>query len=138
MLELQEMNMDQELRDSKLWRPLWAIKYGGDKYMGGIMHFDNMDYDTLQWMVDNRFADPEERQNDGPTINRFLHYLKEHPNFRATGYVVDKGRSDYRLSVDAITATNLSDDDMQFFMEVFARWSDEFEVSPEYARAWWD
>jgi len=138
MLEQMEMNMDQELRDSKLFRPLWAIKYGGDPYMGGVMRFAEMDYDTLQWMVDNRFADPEERQNDSPSISEFLKFLKLLPNFRAIGYVVDKERSDYRLSVEGITGDNLAAIDIIDFVN-FAREADEFEINLDgTCRAWWD
>jgi len=136
-----DFNTDQELRDSKLITPEWVKNQGyhdENWYHGGLRHFNDMDYDTLQWMVDNRFADLEERQNDGPTIKSFLRYLKDRPNFSVIGYVVDSSRNDYRLSVDGITATDLSVDDKEFFSTIFGRWADEYELNDESARAWWD
>ena len=141
MLRLEEMNMDQELRDSKLIRPEWVMKHGGSYvgYMGGIMHFEDMDYDTLQWMVDNRFADPDKYQNDAPAIKDFLIFLKSRPNFRAIGHVVDKDRDNYRLSVEGVTGIELSDTD-QLEFALFARQADEFDLDAETrtCRAWWD
>lgn len=141
MMELADYNMDQELRDSKLIKPRF---WDTHEYSGGVKHFRDMDYETLQWMVDNKFADLTERQNYSPTISRFLAFLDANPKFRAIGYVVDKGRSDYRLSVEGVTGEDLSATDLLVFAD-FAHGADEFDMTVPTldeqhgtARAWWD
>ena len=132
-MKFSEYNHDQELRDSKLsTEEPWSAKY-----LSGVRRFKDMDYQTLKWMVDNRFADPEEYQNNSPTIAEFLAFLKEHTNFRAIGYVVSLDRADYRLSVEGITGIDLNRDDIMDFCE-FVHDADEFEVSLKSARAWYD
>lgn len=134
-MKFEDFNHDQELRDSRLITPDWDVRYG--EYLGGTKHFEGMDYQTLQWMVDNRFADPEDYQNNSPTIAEFLTFLKEHTNFRAIGYVVDIDRHDYRLSVEGITGTDLNIDDILDFCN-FVHDANVFEVSLQFARAWYD
>lgn len=137
MLKFKDFNHDQELRDSKLVTPEWVIKHGFTEYLGGVRHFSQMDADTLQWMVDNKFADPQDKQNDAPTLGRFLTFLKQHPNFRAIGYVVDKSRGDYRLTVEGAEGWGLSEQDIWDFTDL-AYDADEFVVGADYARAWYD
>jgi hypothetical protein len=133
-----EYNMDQELRDSKIKEPQWCIDNEWSGYHGGIMNYNRLSADGLQWMVDNRFADPAERQNDAPSIDKMLAFLIDNPKFSAIGYVVHKSRSDYRLSVEGVECNGpLTVAEERRFVE-FAHRADEFDTSETHYRAWWD
>lgn len=90
----------------------------------------------LQAAVDNGYADPEDAQNDSPTIGEFLEFGQQHRSailFEA--YIVSPTRSDCRISVEGILL-NDADGDMAATFKKWAkaRHPDEFDNN----RAWWD
>lgn len=128
-----EYNKDWKVRDNMLNVSPEVSRNG--RY--DILRFDNMPADILQKMVDLRFADPDERQNDSPSIGEILEFLKENPNFTAFGYAVTVERPDYRISIEGVESSDYDPRQIANFVDLF-RFADEFEVSKDYQRAWFD
>ena len=76
--------------------------------IGGIKQFKRLKPMALIKLVDQGFADPEDYQNESPTIKEFLEFAQNHPELKPTfsGYAVDVSRKDYRVSIDQIVLEN--------------------------------
>lgn len=104
---------------------------------GGIRQFENITVDDLQKLIDNRFIDPKDRQNDSPSVRQMLNYGKKHENVTFNGYSVSPKRGDCRVSIDAIHQEFVNDNDSVDFSNNFG-YADEFTVNKKNGRAWFD
>lgn len=104
---------------------------------GGCASFSDMTYKTLKTLVDKGYADPEDNQNGSTTIGEYLEFMKEHPRFKAHGYVVSNDRNDRRITVEGLEADNVTIKEMVEFTEL-ERHADEVEATQNYCRSWWD
>lgn len=108
-----------------------------------IRRFSELSLDKLQKLLDKGFADPEEMQNNSPTIAELLEIGKqaesEGHKVCFDGYTVPLERCDYRVSVDAINIypQSIGDDLAQKFAE-FEDTADEFTFTSNLLTAWWD
>lgn len=68
----------------------------------GIVRFDDIDGATLGRLMAERFVDPDNTQNDSPSVADFSAILTEFPELRVGGYAVPASRDDYRISVDSV------------------------------------
>lgn len=140
-------NKDWKLRDSMLhwnehleeimkeYHPNWKKEAKEGKY--DTRHYTNLDAETLEKMIELGFADPEDKQNEAPTIAEFLEWMKENPSYKAHGYVVTIKRDDYRLSVEGVDGCGKDLEEIQRFREMFQD-ADEFDIYRDYQRAWYD
>lgn len=94
------LNQDDERR-----RALLGIETDEDS--GGIMSFCDLEVDTLETLLEERFIDPGGRQNDAPATIELFDLMKQYPAIKASGYAVVKARADYRVQLTGI-AVNLS------------------------------
>ena len=127
-----EYNKDWKLRDSML-----NDVYGNKQEAYDIFRFDGVTAETLQKLVDLKYADPYEYQNGAPPIGGILEFLKENPDFTAHGYAVTVRRDDYRISLEGVEGNSRDFDQISRFMNMF-RFADEFETGIGYQRAWFD
>lgn len=125
---------------------LFGEDYNKESYMGGIRYFDGIDYDTLSWLVDSGYADPDDCQNSSPSIGDFLNDTDIYKaNVSFDGYAVSPERNDYRVSIDTINIIVPFDDAemLSYFIELYHS-ADEFTLYPDAVtktynmRAWWD
>lgn len=116
---------------------LFGEKYNKDRYFGGCRRFDDITLEVLETLVEKNFIDLDECQNDSPTTEEFLEYMKDHEQFVAFGYAISPDRGDYRITLEGIRSDVCFDDidEMIDFTNRF-RYADEFDVKPPYA--WWD
>ena len=109
---------------------------------GGISYFYTLTVEQLQSLIEQRFADPEDRQNSSPTIAEFLAFAQAQKSrgfdFTFAGYAVSPSREDYRVSVDAIEWRGDVGHPVISTFETFAEDADELELSSNFLRAWWD
>ena len=82
------------------------------------------------------YANPNEAQNCSPTIQEFLDFTEDKPDYVFGGYAVIDTRNDYRVSIVSIEHETGIDtmDGLKTFLE-FARCADDFEPN---GYAWWD
>ena len=74
---------------------------------GGVAHFDGLDRVRLALLLQRRFIDPYERQNEAPNAWQIFQFMCSHPTVRAAGYVVSADRGDYRTSIEAIMSPTI-------------------------------
>ena len=74
---------------------------------GGIARFHDATVQDVAALLNERFLDPADRQNESPSAWRLFQFQCRHPGVLASGYAVEKDRSDYRVSLDAIDSTRL-------------------------------
>lgn len=127
-----EYNKDWKLRDSML-----NDVYGNKQGTYDIFRFDGVTAETLQKLVDLKFADPDEYQNEAPSVGEILDFLNENPDFTAHGYAVTVRRDDYRIILEGVEGNSRDFDQISRFMNMF-RFADEFETGIGYQRAWFD
>lgn len=104
----------------------------------GKWSFNGLSAKGLQLLIKQKFADPQEMQNNSPSIEEFLQFLKEHPDCTVSGYAVELAREDYRVSVEQIDFVGkYSKELLKDFVNAF-RNADEFKVGDKNLHAWWD
>lgn len=106
-------------------------------FYGGCARFVGMTYKTLQKLVDKGYADPEDNTNGSTTLGEYLEFMKEHPRFKAHGYVISNDRDDRRITVEGLEAKRVTIKEMVAFTDL-DRMADEFEATQLYCRSWWD
>ena len=106
-------------------------------FFGGCARFVGMTYKTLKTLVDKGYADPEDNTNGSTTLGEYLEFMKEHPRFKAHGYVISNDRDDRRITVEGLEAGKVTIKEMVEFTEL-DRHADEFEAIQNYCRSWWD
>lgn len=127
------LNKDVQTRE----QILYGEDYDKDHYPGGYRSFDGITPDTLQRLVDMKFADSADKHNYAPTIAEFLEYAQTHKNVTVSGYAIDIARDDYRISVDEIHQDFETEQDIIDFTNMF-RSADEFSIDEGHGYAWFD
>ena len=133
------LNADYIERDKILFG-----EYDESKYVGGIRKF-SCDRDTLELLVEKRFAEGRDFHNSAPSIREFLEYTEDDCAFITfTGYAVAPDRNDYRVSIDGVEVCFPIKDysKLCFYVETF-RLADDFslDVIADFEcrlKAWWD
>jgi len=110
-----------------------------------IYHFE-IPLGTLDRLLDLKFADPQERQNEAPPIRSFQrlahHLMKNHQDnikwITFGGYAISPEREDYRISIDTITIEGYFDEYLLLTLIKFGLKADELRLTKDDFRAWWD
>ena len=106
--------------------------------IGGTERFKDVPLKALRMLVDLNLADPEDAQNDAPTLREFIKFMEKYPQCMAHGYAVSPNRDDYRVTIEGLSCRKecvteeLKDD----FIEMF-RCADEFSIK-DGLRCWYD
>ena len=131
-----KLTREQEIRRDEI---VFGEAQDWTQSMGGIKCYQDLTLSELENLIKEGFADPEETQNDSPSIQEFLDFMREYPFVRAHGYVVSNERDDVRVSVEGIEADR-SDVTPEFFRAFvqLCRYADEFDDSDAGVYAWWD
>lgn len=109
-----------------------------DNRLGGIEHFENVDADTLQKLVDKGYASTYDKQNNAPTLGEFLEFMKHYPEFKAHGYVVSNDRKDRRITVEGLKGVATEKEAIWDFKDLCED-ADEFECDENgNCFSWWD
>lgn len=112
---------------------------------GGIRRFEGLTLNQLQELVEKNFANPEDRQNNSPTIEYLLTLgqlaQKDEHEVLLSGYAVSAIREDYRVSIDAIDIYfNHYDISQELLKKLFSLQdgADEFLFDTDSCYIWWD
>ena len=116
------------------WTKRNNIIWGSDDGPTGndIKSFETMDPTTLRELVELGFADPDDTQNYSPSIAEFLELSEIFPGMEFIGYAVSPDRADCRVSVEGFRAP------FSYGLVNRTHGADEFDVSADEIRAWWD
>jgi len=114
-------------------------------YLGGIATYSGLAVEKLDQLVTEQLADPEQNQNNSPSLQEFLDFGKKwNPPYTINydGYMVEDRRDDERVSVDGINivakeGTMFSVSFLIDFANMF-READEYLLTETQAKAWFD
>ena len=110
----------------------------GNKYG----RFHGLTVEAMQQLIDEKFLDPEDSQNESPTAGDFLDFMKEYPFVKAHGYAIGIDRIDYRITIDRLEADLPEDKDAKvgFIIDFVNRFhhADDFTLTEDNVYAWWD
>lgn len=120
-------------RDSYLKRAM-GLDMGQTE--GGIVHFESMGLNVAKHCLKNGWLNPEESQNDSPTVAQIIAFMERCPSFSAHGYVVAATRKDARISFEGVQAFKKpTRKELDDFILLF-RGADDFSLNPPFA--WFD
>ena len=124
-------NPDIRRRDTLIFGKYWP---GYD-----VKRFEGISVDTLETLIQEGFADPEEAQNCAPSTQEFLEFMRQYPGYKAHGYVISEKRHDCRVSIEGVVKGRscASDKELMAFVAMF-RYADEFEIGPDGMYCWFD
>ena len=112
--------------------PDWA------KREGDVIHFQNLNAEELQQLVDKKYIELDENQNDSPSTEEFLDFMKKYPATTTHGYVVAPDRDDARVTLEglAVDPADVTPELLRAFVDL-CRLADEFDCCDRLF-AWWD
>lgn len=107
-------------------------------YRGGYCGFQKMNLNQLNMLLEEKFIDPEECQNESPSTMGFKEFMEKYPDVTAHGYIIGLDRSDYRVTIEGLEYVGDTTKEMLFdFMDMF-RHADEFSCSESCLYCWYD
>ena len=115
-------------------------EYKPKEYMGGIRRFEDLPVDKLQELADLEYIDLDSQQNDAPTAQQFLDFMRKYPEYKACGYVVSVKRDDYRMIVDGLNKSENGYetlDELDDFYELFRK-ANKLFISSQSMKVWFD
>lgn len=129
------LNGNQQRRDFLIF---------GDKeleYSGGTERFQGLTLGIIEVLASEGFLDPNEQQNEAPTIRELVEFMGKYPNepLTAHGYTVHSRRNDYRVSFEGLQymGTNPPEELRDAFSD-FLHYADEFRCNSKELFAWFD
>ena len=124
-----KLNKDYKLRNKILGLP---------EDFDDICQFKGINPETLQELLDLKFADPSDNYNDCPTFGEFLDFMKAYPGYTAHGYATSHLRDDYRVTIEGLMKDGESTkEEIIDFVREF-KFADEFEIEDDYVYCWYD
>lgn len=121
---------------------LFGRSYDEGSYScGGTCHFDDMTVAKAEELMRLGYMDPEETQNDSPTVQQFVDFIKGYGNpdsWRLHGYAVSPLREDVRVSVEGIESVERIDTDALLEFAIANRYAAELLCSDGMAYCWYD
>jgi hypothetical protein len=129
-----EMNHDYKKRDEIMDL---NVTWGKDDF-DELIWVELISLPVLEKLVEERFVDPESRQNASPTVQAFLEFMRKYPSVTAHGYVVSPERPDYRVSIEGlfVAKKKVTPELKQEFINL-CKDADELRMDGDLF-SWWD
>lgn len=126
---MRKLNRDYKIRDGII-----GIKQ--ENY--DICRFENLHLSQLEALIDQKFIDPSETQNNSPSVEEFRTFMSSNPVVTCHGYVVSIKRDDYRTSIEGLSVDKRYVT-MQLLKDfaAFSNGADELELQNDL-HSWWD
>lgn len=128
-------NLDYKTRDSLL---KLEINWEDKAMTRRIIRYEPIKIDVLKKLIEMKFINLEEQQNNAPKVQDFYEFLVRYPNVLVYGYVVSPFRKDYRVSIEGMIVNEQDVDKllMEEFLE-FSKTADQIRID-EGLVCWWD
>jgi hypothetical protein len=102
------------------------------------VHLEAIQLEQLEKLVAEKFIDPEGRQNESPTAQEFLDFMRKHPGVVAQGYAVAIKREDYRVTLEGLFVDHASvTPQLRWDFEQLCSEADELDTQADLY-SWWD
>jgi len=105
---------------------------------GDYTTIDRFTLDQLRTLLKAGLLDPEEQQNEAPTIRELMEFMEKWPGVYAHGYTIGGERDDARVSLEGLACAevDVTQDLLRAFV-MLCRGADELDIEGDL-RAWWD
>lgn len=109
------------------------------KERGSSLVYFQINCDTLQKLIDNNFANPEENQNGSPTISEFLEFGKKYKDedLYFTGFAIPPERHDYSIVIEGMECETENKDFMVDFLNTF-KYANKLIKEDDFVSCWYD
>jgi hypothetical protein len=99
--------------------------------------FKNADVDTVKELLDKRYLDPEDNQNESPKNIEFYNFMVDYPEYEAHGYACGGGR-EFRIAIEGLKGKPSDAQSRSDFLRRFRK-ADELDEYPDGTlRCWYD
>ncbi|MGG1516380.1 hypothetical protein ABE504_13255 [Paenibacillus oryzisoli] len=107
-------NLDYETRDKLL-----KLEVDWEDKMNRVIKFEPCQVDILESLVNQKFINPQDRQNNSPTVKEILEFMRKHPALFVYGYAVSPKRRDFRISLEglAVNQEDVTDELKEAFLD---------------------
>ena len=127
------LNPDWKRRDAIL-----GISVDWEARDSGTFPLETVDLATLEKLLDGKFIDPADQQNEAPTVSEIARFMRAHPGTVGFGYAVSPARPDYRVSIEGISiAHDKITDRTRDAAASLCHDADEAVFEPDI-HCWWD
>jgi len=107
-----------------------------DDFPHGLIDFD-ISLPQLELLVQENFIRLQEAQNDSPTTEEFLHFMRNFPEVKAMGYALPLYRDDYRVVIEGLKYNGHISDELGEAFDQFSE-ADEYENTFFKLKCWYD
>jgi hypothetical protein len=109
------------------------------KCKGDVIRFQNLALSELETLVKKGYIELDENQNDSPSTEEFLEFMRQYPATLGHGYVVAPDRDDERVTLEgiAVQRADVTPELFRAFVQL-CRCADEFTDNDGGLYAWWD
>lgn len=103
-----------------------------------IMSFSQLTGEKCKELMDENFADPEDRQNEAPSFKEFTEFCLKYPKVTAYGYVVNPNREDYRVTIEGLDYKGKTSKQMIIDFTSLCEDADDFVANNDELFCWYD
>lgn len=108
------------------------------KSFGGIRRFAGLPLTVLESLISDGFADPDDAQNNAPTLGEIRDFLRDNPGYTSHGYAVSEDRDDYRISLEGVEFIGSTTvEQVTAFGSMFGH-ADEITIGEGRLHCWFD
>jgi len=103
-----------------------------------IVHFQNLPVEVVTRLLQERYLDPDERQNDSPSASEFFAFMQRHPRVLAHGYAISIEREDYRVTIEGVSYRGPTSESLRRDAERLFAGADEYRMDADGLYVWFD
>lgn len=108
------------------------------KAIGGHKSFEKLTVEQLEELVEGNFINLEGKQNESPTAQQFLEFMKMFPGTTAHGYAISPHRDDYRVTIEGVERKGINDTETQLAFTRLCVYARDIKVTSTLLYCWYD
>lgn len=109
-----------------------------DDELGGMKNFKELTLQQLETLKDKGQLKPDEQQNNSPTIEQCMTFMKQFPGATAHGYVISPERKDYRVTLEGLEFTGECTTEIQRAFSKLCKRANDLEITSTRLYCWFD
>ncbi len=129
------LNKDYKRRDKIVGM---NVEWGKDD-SGGLIRLNRLSLSVVAQLYEEKFIDPNDRQNLAPTAQEILAFMCRHPSALASGYMISPERDDYRVTIETVELpTKDATPAARQEFETLCKNANELDIQGDFLYCWWD
>jgi len=106
-----------------------------------FIEFKNLNLEQLEQLVAENFIHLQEQQNNSPTTEEFLAFMRRFPEVKAHGYALPLEREDYSMSIEGLDYAGPVSDELEEAFDwvyMYKNEADDYINTPVRVYCWYD